>query len=222
MSMPGGINSHQLKWFQNVSKNSIKIIKGCGTVAAMCTVLHICPFCWWFRPTDQYFVPREIALLQDHPALNTYGCSTQLCIQSWSHKLKVPACSLSSTQFLETRRIWLRYVKVCWMLRPNRIQGVRTWGGLWLDMHIILGHMCASPPKICLSSPTHLHTRNWYCSHGRGRGYSAIRLFDQAKFQLAADGVPENDITVSGIPQSWHVWSRNVFTFYSYALISLA
>lgn len=114
MSMPGGINSHQLKWFQNVSKNSIKIVKGCGTVAAMCTVLHICPFCWWFRPTDQYFVPREIALLQDHPALNTYGCSTQLCIQSWSHKLKVPACSLSSTQFLETRRIWLRYVKVCW------------------------------------------------------------------------------------------------------------
>lgn len=42
----------------------------------------------------------------------------------------------------------------------------------------------------------------------------AIRLFDQAKFQLAADGVPENDITVSGIPQSWHVWSRNVFTLY--------
>ena len=29
----------------------------------------------------------------------------------------------------------------------------------------------------------------------------------QAKFQLEADGVPEEDITVSGIPSSWQVLS---------------
>ena len=33
----------------------------------------------------------------------------------------------------------------------------------------------------------------------------------QAKFQLVADGVPERDVTVSGIPPTWHAFCRTHF-----------